>query len=245
MRCAQFRKLASSYLDRQLDRQLTSRQQHGFSRHIAQCGGCQTYLTQLRHVAEGLSGLPRPAVPPELLSETLDAVDHLRQEPAASSGLWLINFAMSHSRPVAAVASFLITIICYGGILGQFKPIPYLPSFTHTEAIEVTSTQYDWVNGRVSVESSPVSYTFPRVQEASAVNNSLVKMGTTPIVFVALVHSDGHASLVEVLAPPSTPQLIEQVQYALQSLKFQPATTGGRAVPTQLVLMVERVDIRG
>lgn len=241
MTCRQFRKRTSSYLDDQL----ASRHQRAFALHLATCEACQIYLRQVRAVSESLRHWSRPPVPRDLLAETLVAFEAWRQEREASPVGRVVNWAVLHSRAVSAVASFLITILCYGGILGQLKPIPYLPPFAQSESIKLSSLQYDRVNGRVGTEPGPGFYTFPRLQMGGQVDPSLAGIHTTSVVVIALVRSDGRASLVEVLEPRSTPQLVEQVQAALGNLKFRPAMTGGRPVPTQLVLMMERVDVRG
>ncbi|MBI3952097.1 MAG: hypothetical protein HY314_16745 [Acidobacteria bacterium] len=241
MKCREFKKLASSYVDDQLQ----SRQRRAFALHRAQCEACGSYLRQIRNVSESLSRLSRIQVPPELLSGTLVAFDYLRQERATGAAVRVANWAHQHSRMVSAVASFLITILCYGGILGQLKPIPYLPAFTHSESIKLSPSQFNRVNGLLDSVPGAQSYTFPRVRQTGMVDSPLLEMGNTSVVVLALVHPDGRASLVEILEPRGTPQMVQQVQGALGTLRFRPAMAGGRAVPTQLVLRMERIDIRG
>lgn len=241
MTCTEFKKWASPYVDHQL----APPKQRLVAQHLAQCAACQLYLTQLRAVSGSLSRLTPPAPPPELLSRTMTAFDGLRQDRETSAMMRAMSWAYLHSRAISAVASFLITITCYGGILEQLKSIPYLPTFTRSGSINLSASQYDRVNGQNESEFGAASYTFPRVRRSGHSESPLAQMGTKSVVVIVMIHSDGRASLVEVLAPAGSPHLVQQVQSALRNLRFRPATTGGRPVPTQLVLLVERVDVQG
>jgi len=241
MKCTEFRQWASPYVDHRL----APPKQRLVAQHLAQCETCQLYVTQLRAVSGSLSRLAPPALPPDLLSQTMTAFDGLRQDRETSAVMRAMSWAYAHSRAVSAVASFLITITCYGGILGQLKSIPYLPTFTRSGSINLSASQYYRVNGQDESEPGAASYTFPRVRRSGQVESPLTQMETKSVVVIALIHSDGRASLVEVLAPAGSPQLVQQVQSALRNLRFRPAMTGGRPVPTHLVVLMERMEVRG
>lgn len=241
MTCAKFRQQVSLYVDRQM----APPEQRLVDQHLSQCQACRFHLAQLRAVSRSLGQLTPPTVPPDLLAKTLAAFDGLQQGPEAKVLMLVKEWAYVHSRAVAAVASFLITIVCYGGILGQLKPIPYLPVFTRPASINLSAAQYYQVNGQVGSPGGAESYTFPRVQRSGQVAGSLAQISPKSVVIVALIDSDGRAWLVEVLHPVGNPQLAQQVQSALQSLRFRPAMSSGRPVPTQLVMLMEQVEIRG
>jgi hypothetical protein len=240
MQCVQYKKLASAYCDHQLDATL----HRAFTLHMSQCQPCRDYLAQIHAVSVELARLSPPSVPSDFLEQTVTAFKDLRYEPKPSLSRSLVNFAFMHSRLVSTTCSFFITILCYSAILGQFKPIP-ISVFSTASFVQLSQAQFDQVNGRDDSLPRAVSYSFPRVQRGSQVDTSLTGLPSSSIVVLAYVRSDGRASLIEVLDPPSNPQLVAHVQGALNNLRFRPALADGRPVPTQLVLVMERMDVRG
>lgn len=241
MNCRKCQKLASAYLDRQL----TPPEHRDVLQHLSRCASCRAYLGDLDEVSRRLGMLPPVMPPATLAAETVAAVTRLQQR--TQTGIWttLANWVMSHARPVSAVASFLITAACYGAILGQMKPIPSIPVSVRAPMITVSASQYQWINGLSSSSLEAPSYTFPRIRKAQSSGVSLAEMKTTPIVVVAMIHADGRASLIQLVEPAGTPQLMELVRTALGALQFRPAMAGGHPVPTRLILMVDRMDVRG
>ncbi|MCS6804106.1 MAG: zf-HC2 domain-containing protein [Acidobacteriota bacterium] len=240
MQCVQYKKLASAYHDRQLDPAM----QRTLKQHMSHCRACREYLAQLQAVADRLARLSAPSLPTDFVERTVVAFKELRYEPKPTLWRSLVNFAFIHSRLVSTVCSFLITILCSGAILGQFKPIP-LNVVSTAGFVQLTQAQFDQVNGRDDSLPRAGSYAFPRVQRGSQIDLASVGLPAASIVVLAYVRSDGRASLIEVLDPPSSPQLVARVQGALSNLRFRPALADGRPVPTQLVLVVEQIDVRG
>lgn len=241
MNCRRCRKLASAYLDRQL----APPEHRDVLQHLSRCPSCRAYLGELEHISRRLGALPSVTPPATLAADTVAAFVRLRQRPSMGILTALANWAMSHARPVSAVASFLITAVCYGAILGQMKPIPSIPLSVRAPTITVSASQYRWINGLSSSSLDASSYTFPRIRRAPSSDASLAEVKTTPIVVIAMIHADGRASLVQLVEPAGTPQLMEHVRTALSALQFRPAMAGGHPVPTRLILLVDRMDVRG
>jgi hypothetical protein len=241
MKCKTFKKQVSLYLDDQLN----SWEQPAFILHLNQCVDCREYLEQMRTLWQSLRRWPRPQAPADFVAHTMAAFDARSQRRQA--GLWgrlvqMSNWATLHPRPVSAVASFVITLVLYSVILGHLKPITYVPVAAHREPITLSSSEFNWLNNAAGPPSSS-PYTFPRVETMHQLVASIDQTRKGHFVVVTLIHPDGKASLVEVIDPPGSPEVIEQVQVALRNLSFRPAMISGRPVATQLVLMVQRVDV--
>jgi hypothetical protein len=59
------------------------------------------------------------------------------------------------------------------------------------------------------------------------------------------VETDGSAKLVDILDAPQDPYLVEQLWWSLGARTFKPAFVSGRPVTTRIILLVEKVDVRG
>lgn len=240
MQCVHYKKLASAYYDHQLSPAM----QRALKQHTSRCRACREYLAQIQAVASSLARLSSPDVPADLVERTIVAFKELRYEPKPTLWRSLVNFAFLHSRLVSTVCSFFITIVCSWAILGQFKPIP-IHLISTASFVQLPQAQFDQVNGRDESLPRAGSYAFPRVQRGSQIDVPSGGLPASSFVVLAYIGSDGRASLIKVLDPPSTPQLAARVQGALNNLRFRPALADGRPVPTQLVLVVEQIDVRG
>jgi TonB family protein len=244
MNCQRFNKRVSLYLDDQLGH----REQTEFLAHLNQCAYCREHLAQMRAIWQEMRRLPRPAVAAGLVQQTLAAFDaHQRTRPMDIGGRFrqLANWAVIHPRTVSAVASIVITLAFYTAILDQLKPLTNLALVAHTEPVLLSPSAYHRLNGSSEPLSESPSFTFPRVEAASELVNSLGQTRRGHLVVLALVHTDGRVSLVEVVEPSGSPEVEEQANVALRRMWFRPAMLAGRPVATQLVLMLHSVEVGG
>jgi hypothetical protein len=93
------------------------------------------------------------------------------------------------------------------------------------------------------------SYQLPRVLDNSALVSfshiAYQKAGDKGMAALVEVGADGSARLVDMLGEPGDPYLVEQLWWSLSSRTFQPAMFEGHAVPTRIVLLVEKMDVGG
>ena len=244
MRCRKAQVLLSHYLDDVLDLFDTA----SVDQHLASCSACSDYLGSLYLLSSQMQSLERPSFPQALVSEVLGEGSHreaLGSSFRANSAIRrLLDYSYSRPGACATIASFFITVSMYLLLLGYLKPVPNWNMPGHPEPIAITSRQFSELNERQPTADSG-RYTFPRVVSTTGLERSLRNAPDRAIVLVTLVHVDGRASILEVLTPRNRPDVAEQVAGALQDISFRPATIAGRPVATQLVLMLEKIDVRG
>lgn len=244
MTCTKIRVFISGYLDDILDAPAKT----SVEAHLAECPGCAGYLRSLDALRSQMRSLGQPAFPRELVSAILGERDVPgRSSRSRSSGTLpfrVLDFGYYRPGAMASVASFLITCTMYGALLGYLKPIPPWTVPGRLEPIVLTSKQFSDLNERGAVTGGG-EYTLPRVVSTARLGESLRDAPNRAIVVVTLINTDGRASVLEVLTPRDRPDVAAQVAGALQDISFRPATTAGRPVATQLILMLEKIDVRG
>lgn len=244
MNCSAARLAISQSLDFPLDADLQS----ALERHLRSCAACAAGMADLRTITSALRTLERPAFPASLRTAVLadlqaaSSMDRSRAgEAFAARTRTLVT---THARTVANLASFVITATFYLLLLGYLKPVPVWTVPGRVEPISLHRTELS-VLDPPAYAAGDSRVTFPRIVSASGLEESLRKAAPQTVVLVTLVHPDGRASVVEVLSPRDRPDLVERLSAAIQDISFRPATTLGRPVTTQLILRVERVDVRG
>ena len=246
MKCSNIRPLTSAYIDEVLD----DPERSLVETHLAACPDCAEYLRSMDAARLQMRSLSMPEFPAALASRILWEQKWLNSSPPLSriSGIAIMRrFLDVHPyRPgaIASVASFFITCTMYAFLLGHLKPIPNWTVPGRFEQFALTSKQFSDLNER-STESRRGGYTLPRVVSTARLEESLRDAPDSAIVLVTLINVDGRASVVEILTPRNRPDVAAQVSGALRDISFKPATTAGRPVATQLVLMLEKIDVRG
>jgi hypothetical protein len=89
----------------------------------------------------------------------------------------------------------------------------------------------------------------PRVLDDGALVNfshlAYERTGSNGMAALVEVETDGSAKLVDILDAPQDPYLVEQLWWSLGARTFKPAFVSGRPVTTRIILLVEKVDVRG
>ncbi len=243
MTCRAVRRNASAYID--------GRVAHACARelraHLQECAACSRYVEDLRSLARALRELPRPVPPAQLRYEILDAFDAL----SAGRPRWrahlisrLARLAVAHPQAVSLVASMAITSSLMLAILAHFTPLPVIPVVSQQPKITLTSQEYRLLNQGMAPPPIAGIYTLPRLRQSSNLDALFAAAQSDEFALITVVHPDGRASIVDVLAPPADSQVLEQANESLRGLRFQPAMNSGRPVSTQLVMLVQRLDVR-
>mgnify|MGYP000418670687 FL=1 len=237
--CARVRRDFSPYLDGEL----SPERERALQRHVAACSACASHLEELRALTQELRRLPRPAVPRDLTSQILDALDGERRR--ASTWFTLLRrmgrLAFAHPKAAAAVISVLITTSLLGALFSVLRPVPEVPLAYYSAPIALDAQQYGLLNGEM--EHSAGSYTFPRLRSSGHLEQLFHAASSDQLMVVTFVHPDGRASLVDIVAP-SRPMDLTEMKSSFSDVRFEPAKRAGQQpVSTQLVVLLHRLDV--
>ena len=194
-----------------------------------------------------MRALEPPSFPLRLVSQILGERNQpvCHAEPAGAAWLLdkLLNLTYARPRSFATVASLFITVSMYFLILSNLKPVPNWTVPGHPEPITLSSGEFSVLN-QLQLGRDSGLYTLPRVLKTTGLEQSLRDAPDRAIVVVTLIHPDGRASMLEILTPRNRPDVAEQVTDAVRDISFRPAMASGRPVATQLVLMLEKIEVR-
>ncbi len=237
--CARVRRDFSPYLDGEL----SPERERALQRHVTACSACASHLDELRAVTQELRRLPRPAVPRDLASQILDALDGEHRKAST----WFMLFrgmgrlAFAHPKVAATVISVLITTSLLGALLSVLRPVPEVPLAYHSASIALDAQQYGLLNGEVDL--SVGSYTFPRLRSSGHLERLFHAASSDQLVVVTFIQPNGHASLVDIVGP-SRPMDLTEVKSSFSDVRFEPAKRAGQQpVSTQLVMLLHRLDV--
>ncbi len=253
MECKKFRLMTSLYLDRQL----AQGEAHDYTSHLSICGGCNLYLEETQEVTSWLRNLEQPEVPRELKSYVMTAVEKdnsAKAHPGQRFFEWLL---VLNPLPVSYAVGVIISAILFTFTLSGFRPIPVMGSTSSQIAVypiirgsdREFHSYNDLPSDNMAATNGADYYELPRVLDNSPLVSfshlAYQKSGPEGMSALVEIQPDGHAQLVEVLDDPHDPYMVEQLWWSLSKRTFQPAIVKGRAVPTRIILLVEKVDISG
>jgi hypothetical protein len=252
MECKKFELTASAYIDRQL----REKEAIEYRAHLSACGDCRLHLTEIQDVSLALRNTDRPESPRELRSYVMnEATRRARREISLSESLltWLLKL---NPRPVAYATGVVLSVLSFATLFSSFRPIPLGGPESEQAAIfpiiSGSDREYHSYNNLPPDKAASETehyYQLPRVLDNSALVSfshiAYQKAGSQGMSALVEVDSDGRGTLVDVLNAPKDPYLIEQLWWSLRNRTFQPATVSGHAVPTRIILLVEKVDVSG
>lgn len=241
MNCTTVKKESSAYIDGQLQLAKSRR----LEAHLTTCARCADHIKELRFISQGLGQLPPPRVPARLLSDTLEAFDTLnrRRNIFGDAIRRLTKIAFFHPRAVSSVASLVITTSLFVAVLSNFKPLPEMEFEYHREPITLSTVQFNLLNQGALPAPGAGVYTIPRVQHSSGLDAFLDVTKSSQVVLITQVQSDGRASVVDVVGSSARSSISDAFRESFQGLRFHPATSSGRPVATQLVLLIQKLDV--
>jgi hypothetical protein len=251
MECKKFELAASEYLDRQLD----ERSAREYREHIADCGSCRLRLVETEQVSLMLKGVELPSAPAELRGYVLGEVAR-RRAGQVTIGQRLIEYISAFNPRLVSVATgVVVSVVSFTALFASFRPIPVNGRVTVRASIPAVSGSdeefhaYNDLTPDGTPHADAHYYQLPRVLDNSALvsfNNAASRTpGNETMAAMVQVGPDGRAVLVDVLGEPKDPRVIEELWWSLQDRTFQPAFVSGRPVSTRIILLVEKVDVRG
>ena len=250
--CEKYQFTASAYLDRQM----SETEAADYHTHVAVCDDCRLRLEETRQVSMLLKEAAPTAVPRELRSYVMNEVArHATHQVSLVERMfeWLLKL---NPKPVAYVTGFVVSLISFAGLSASFRAIPvnepavmYAASIPAVNGSDLEFRSYNDLPVGSDVIGNQHYYQLPRVLD----NSSLVSFsnvayhhpGDETMAAMVEIGPDGRATLVDIIGEPKDPDLIEQLWYSLQDRTFQPAIVEGRPVATRIILLVEKVDVRG
>jgi hypothetical protein len=252
MQCKKFESLTSAYLDREL----VGNEAADFHVHLSDCSGCSSYMVEVEEMSLVLRRSSPPEIPVELRSYVMTAVERRASgEMTSSQSLvdWLLKF---NPRPLSYAAGVVVSSILFMFLLSGLKPIPVngagIERATILPVIRGTDAEYHAFNDvppHSVAAGDGHSYQLPRVLDNSGLVSfshiAYQRAGDKGMAALVEVGADGSGKLVDMLGEPGDPYLVEQLWWSLSGRTFQPAMLEGHAVPTRIVLLVEKMDVGG
>jgi Putative zinc-finger len=251
MECKKFELTASAYLDRRLD----EREAGEYRAHVSACEGCRLRLQETEQVSLILKSSEPLAPPSELRSYVMNEVAR-RRAGQVTFGERLIEYVSGlNPRLVSVATGVVVSVISFTALFASFRPIPVNGRVTVRAAIPAVSGSdqefhaYNDLNPDTNQNADSHYYQLPRVLDNSALvsfsNAAYRSPGNETMAAMVQIGPDGRAVLVDVLGEPKDPRVIEELWWSLQDRTFQPAFVSGRPVSTRIILLVEKVDVKG
>jgi hypothetical protein len=253
MICEKFKFTASAYIDRHL----TQSEADQYRAHLYMCADCRAHLTETREASSLLRSIARPEPPSELHSYVVTAIERRSAKDYSLAEMaydWVLKL---NPQPVSYMAGVMISAVMFALMLFALKPIQVIGSDAPIVSEEVIAEQvlssgeeFCALND-LPAEAQPEEWLMPRMlKNTGLVSFSLVaydEAGPETMAAIVEVKSDGRAELIEVLGESSEAKKVEQLWWslALSRRTFQPAFVNGKPVSTRIVLLVEKVDVRG
>jgi len=222
MNCEQARPLFSAYLDGDL----TGKQMHAISDHLAECAACGADYASLRETHRLVASIGRKQAPAELALQLRVALSReLAARRRRSFEAWSVRLENAfHAIMVPATAGVLSAIIIFGLLIGFFS----LPA--QLEASDDVPT---------------VLYT-PPVLASSPFDLGLVPVNTDAVVVEAYVDANGRVQDYRILSSAQDSQtLLPHIKNMLIFTVFRPATAFGRPTTGRAVLSFSKINVKG
>ena len=228
--------------------------------HLDRCPVCRDEVIQLRTLSRGLSSLPTPIPPADLVSSinnalTIEAAAR-RQAPNPSWSYRVAKFLEPRLMPytVGSFASVIMFALMFAALRPHFVALREA-AIQHSEVIVLRTPGmvYD-LNKPVTPEDFAASRR-PFAEQSPSLNPggalaALTRAYAHPhedaddMIVVADVFSNGAASLADVVQAPRDKKMLAQFESALrQDAAFVPASLDRRPDTMRVVFAVQKVDV--
>lgn len=241
-----------------VDSRLRGEKLADYLHHISQCEHCRTELHEVESLGEELRRMGSVFAPINLHQRVMSRVRELASpRPSIAYRLYrqlrpCFSFRASRlqvaSYSIGSVASVLLFFITLVGL----SPIPG-PRVTYaaTEVTPVNGTLKEYLsyNNLEPAESDFESdtYQLPLVTASSSLvsfshiaYNDSGHDGASALIEIA---PDGRGRIVRMIQQSSNPKLVPFLEWSLSKRPFKPAMISGQAVPTRIVLLLEKMDV--
>lgn len=249
MNCSNYSLLISA----QLDGQIRPSERALLNHHLNECAACRQYASDLHQQTRQLQAINASPLSPkqaqEMQAATLWAIQiearrqlievRGREEYKAN---WRIRL---FSRSFAAVTSLLLLLMLINSILR-----PAHRAFAFFQAAAQTVIQPS--NGDEEIAQlkdlllPPAPSPRPILDPHGTLIGFTKEMDEEQFAVIALVGTDGRASVKHVIEAPNDPEVIHKLQHVLnEQANFRPAYIRGKYMPADAILMFSRITISG
>jgi Putative zinc-finger len=220
MMCTQARPMFSSYLDGAV----SGVEMHQVSQHLEQCDDCRVEYGQLENTRILLSSLGRKQPPPDLALRIRITLASARtrswREVLRGRGVRMRNAFDAFMLP--ATAGMVTAIFFFAALSGFFVPPPV------SAGSEDVPTMF---------------YTPPRLESSAYADNDLDL--DSSILIETDIDARGFVQDYRIISGRDDAQVREQLNRALVLIKFAPARSLGRPVPSKVVISYSNVHVKG
>ena len=264
MNCVEIKETLSSYLDDELSLPARS----ACDEHLRHCPVCREELELTRSLVRGLSGLSRPAPPPDLIASINDALmieaGAVLRQPRLSFNVRLMRWLRPRVMPytVGTFASCLLFILMFTALRSSLMAFR---SFDRATRSTLTEYRINYVQGAdegyditkpITPETLAARRASVGVESPSLNPNGALaalvwapgrdkRAGDDDMVVVTDVFSNGRASLADVVQPPRNRRLLDEFQNALrEGPAFVPASYDKRPQTMRVVFVLQKVSVR-
>ncbi|MFN7930626.1 MAG: zf-HC2 domain-containing protein [Blastocatellia bacterium] len=249
MKCRNYSVLISA----QLDGQLRPSERALLNHHLNECEACRQHARELRQQAAQLQSLSAAALTTKQAQEMQAATMWALQIEARRQLLetrrreeykanWRIRL---FSRSFAATVSLLLLVMLINSIL---RPAHRAFAFFQTAAqtaMQPNDNDEDLAQLKdllLPVAPSPR----PILDPHGTLIGFTKEVKEEQFAIVALVGTDGRASVKDVIEAPADPEVIHKLSHVLnEQANFRPAYIRGKYTPADTILMFSRVTISG
>lgn len=247
MKCRDYSILISA----QLDGEIRPAERALLNHHLNECAACQAYATDLRNQTEALRNI---ATLSEKQAQEMQAATMWALQIEARKQLletrwreerklnWRIRL---FSRSFAAVVSCLLLLMLVNAILR-----PAHRAFAFFQIAAQTAIQPNNGDEEIAQLRDLLLPTAPSPRPILDPHGTLIgftkEVDEEQFAVIALVGTDGRASVKHVIEAPNDPEVIHKLSTALtQQANFRPAYVRGKYTPADAILMFSRITIIG
>jgi hypothetical protein len=225
MKCAEYKRLFSPYLDGQV----SGAEMHALQKHMQECDGCAREYAEIQRTLQMIVALNRAKTkaPAELPLRLRLAISH-ESKQARRRRFEGVMVRMSNALDafmVPATAGVVSAVLIFGLLLGFFA----LPQ-------------------QLSASSSDVPlmlYTGPQLQQ-SVFGTSLGSMGEDSVVIEAYVGANGRVEDYRILSQSADAKAaLPQVKNLLIFTTFRPALSMGVPTAGRAVISFSKISVKG
>jgi hypothetical protein len=256
MRCETFELIASAYVDQEL----AAHEVQESRAHLAICPLCRKYLKELEETSLFFKASPMPEVPRELHGYVMTAIERRVSGDLSLGqriGEWMEKM---NPRPFSYATGVVVSVLLFAVTLAGFKPIPVSDEdrrlsstavlLAPPPAIVSSGAEFNVYNNLPANIASlnDETYEMPQMNNVSMVSFSHLafqRPGDESMRVLVKVETDGRAEVVHVLDDPKDPMVVEQFWWNLSNPTFKPATMNGQPVATQMIMLIEKMDVGG
>ena len=223
MKCSEYQRLFSPYLDGQV----SGAEMHALARHIQECDGCAREYAEIQRTLQLLVALNKAKAPADLplrLRVAISRVSTQARRRRFEGAMVRLSNALN-AFMVPATAGVVSAVLTFGLLLGFFA----LP-----QQLEASSSDVPLM-----------LYIGPQLQQ-SVFGTSLGSMGEDSVVIEAYVNANGRVEDYRILSQSEDAKAaLPQVKNLLIFTTFHPALSMGVPTAGRAVISFSKISVKG